>query len=165
MRTETIKVFQFEELSKEAKAKAIEWYRNGNEMEFMPEAMREETEQALEESNFYDFEGFNVYYSLSCCQGDGAQVIFDGRYKDYYVKVKPDGRYSHKYATSIDIYDEEHQDAPEDVYDSFKEEYYKLCDRLESYGYSYIDFENEDENIEETLIANEYEFTKDGARY
>lgn len=165
MRTETIEVFQFEELSKEAKQKAIEWYRNGNEMEFMPEAMQEYAEQLLEESNFYDFEGFKVYYSLAYCQGDGAQVIFDGRYKDYYVKVKSNDRYSHKYATSIDIYDEEQEDAPEDVYESFKEEYYALCDKIERYGYDYIDHENEDENIAETIIANEYEFTSDGNRY
>lgn len=165
MRTETIEVFTFDELSNDAQKKAIDWYRYGNEMEFMPEAMREELEDALDTSNFYECDDVKVYYSLAYCQGDGAQFVGRFRYRDYYVKVESNDRYCHKYAVSIDIYDEEHNDAPDDVYEAFKAEYHAICDRLESYGYSYIDHENDDDNIAETLIDNEYEFTSDGKRY
>ena len=37
-----------------------------------------------------------------------------------------------------------------------------VCDELEKYGYEIIEYMNSDEYIDEEIICNEYEFTKDG---
>ena len=37
-----------------------------------------------------------------------------------------------------------------------------VCDELESYGYDIIEYINSDEYIDEEIISNKYEFTKDG---
>ena len=40
-----------------------------------------------------------------------------------------------------------------------------LCDKLEKLGYEQIDYYYSNECVDETIIANEYEFTEEGDRY
>ena len=44
----------------------------------------------------------------------------------------------------------------------FKEIYFKICDELEKEGYNFIEYEDSEEAIKETIEANEYKFRENG---
>lgn len=74
MTTVEIKVYQFDELSDEAKEKAREWFREGNLHHNWFESIYEDFKERAEE------DGFNVteiYFSGFWSQGDGAMFEYD----------------------------------------------------------------------------------------
>ena len=85
MRTEMVKIYQLEELSKEAKERAIEWYRDiiDRDFSFESEMITEDFQYELQKL-YYPSD--NVEWSLSYCQGDG--VAFYGHInKDDLYKI------------------------------------------------------------------------------
>lgn len=102
MREEIIKIYTFDELSEEAKQKAIENYRDNDEMEWLPDDMQWKLDELLEEVKNLTTHSSKIFYSLTYCQGDGAMFEFDGEYtyrkKTYYIKVRQSGNYYHKYS-------------------------------------------------------------------
>ena len=92
--------------------------------------------------------------------------------KNFYklsARVKSSGRYSHEYDTNIRVYRETEYSLVGDV-DADTDE--TLCDLLRDYMrwiYRHLESEyywlSSDEMIIETIEANEYEFTSDGAIY
>lgn len=70
MRVETVKynVYQYDELSNEAKAKVKQWYLDGQE----PFIFTEDCETDLE--NLFGEHDLKVQYSLAYCQGDGFNI-------------------------------------------------------------------------------------------
>lgn len=79
MRTETVKVFKFEELSNPAKENAREWYRQASAGDsFYAECT---IEDAKEIASLMGIEIDKIYYSGFSSQGDGASYTGHYQYK------------------------------------------------------------------------------------
>lgn len=155
-----INVYNFDELSKSAKEKALtdrmEIEKNDYCNYCLEEDMREKAKELLDKY----FKGAifnNVYYSLGYCQGDGAMIEFSIGIEDfnkYYrvfndeemrfllendiiekIEVTHSGRYCHKYAFDIDI-----------CYNNAYWEY-GYDDIKDDYNISESDFDNMDEKL------------------
>lgn len=199
MRTETIehKIYTFNELSEDAKAKARDWYREGNSYDsFYSECVIEDAKEA---AACFGLDIDKVYFSGFWSQGDGA--CFEGRYrykagwrealkayapkdetlqrigealqhaqrKHFYTleaNTKHRGHYYHSGCMSIEVENREergrnigYQETEiSDALRGFADWIYRRLE--EDY-----DYHNSDEAIDETIEANGYEFTEDGARY
>lgn len=194
MRTETINVYKFNELSEQAKQKAIEDYRNlERDFSWLPDDIKEEL---LQDDRFERVE--NIVYSLSYCQGDGLSFSCDGFSDETLLKafnsVLGEGKErcarvlvdefgwmfktrhnngNYCYASNSDVvkYDGAwHHDNIEGVLDEVRdylaeEVYLPKCRELESYGYSLIEYEDSDECIIESLEINGWEFLESGEFY
>jgi hypothetical protein len=66
-RTIKTKVYKFEELSEQAKAVAIEWYKKDDEVHL--DFFNDDVKEQIEKAGFYD--DVELQYSLSYSQGDG----------------------------------------------------------------------------------------------
>lgn len=73
------------------------------------------------------------------------------------VEIEITGRYT----GNIDRVEKIIEDIEKDV-ENWR---YDLCDKLEKLGYEEIDYYYSNECIDETINANEYEFTEEGNRY
>ncbi len=76
MREEITFIYQYDELKAESKENAIKWFQDTLHEEFTIESehITEDLTSALEEKGY---EGFDLFWSLNYCQGDG--VGFYGR--------------------------------------------------------------------------------------
>jgi len=204
--TETT-VYQFDELSDEAKEKAREWYRQGNcDDSFWSECA---IDDAKEIGKLLGMDIDKVYFSGFWSQGDGA--CFEGtwragdikldklkeyapqdkelhrigeqlaelavKYPDGHFRVTHRGRYSHSGCTSFDVElpnDQEQEleyDSPE--YKALQVELGEDEDSLIELARDYMnwiyqrleadwEWQNADEQVDENIRANEYEFLEDG---
>lgn len=148
MRTYTTKhtVYKLNELSDEAREKAIEKHREllndiiGNEL-------LDEMEYRLDELlKQYKIKPINtqIRYSLSYCQGDGASFTGDIEYKAYRGNVVTNGWGNHyEHWNSVDVGEltskKTDKDAPERVYDELNNIVHNIGKELEKLGYSVID--------------------------
>lgn len=174
MQKRTITTYTFDELSKEAQAKAIEDHRtfiSETMDDQLSESMREKLDELLKENQITDYDIRSLYYSLSYSQGDGA--MFEGiiRWKNWEVVIAHVGHYYNSNSKEISITNPNADAATDDayaddkVYEEFETLYQKICKQLEKYGYGWIDNELEEENVKEELRMNEYEFLRNGAIY
>jgi hypothetical protein len=206
--TETT-VYQFDELSDEAKEKAREWYRQGNvTTRFWSECT---IDDAKEIGKLLGMDIDNIYFSGFWSQGDGA--CFEGtwragdikldklkeyapqdkelhrigeqlaelavKYPDGYFLVKHRGHYSHSGCTSFDVElpnDQEEEfeyDSPE--YKALQVELGEDEDSLINIARDFMDwiykqlekewdYQNSDEQVEESIRCNAYEFLETGER-
>ena len=166
MRIIETEAYQFDELSDTAKEKARDWWKEGNDYPFLSEEMEETAIDLLLKYKIKDASDLKVYYSLSYCQGDGAMVEFVADWKAWRVTVKQYGHYSHERSTTIELTSNKTGEyAPAETETDFEENVYiPMCLELKKYGYDFIDTENEDEYVDENILANEYEFHAEGAR-
>lgn len=182
MRTKTVNVYKYEELSETAKDKVKQW---------LNEDIEDLTATLI--SDLYEhfcFPHAKLSYSLNSCQGDGVsftgtwvgeelKAIFDKAYDNNVpsevTKIIPylalniiriDNRYSHEGTVitelSHDWYDEEHIaiiEQVEEVIDSYRHD---ICKNLEDIGYTEIDDRNSDDFMELQCEANDYEFYENG---
>jgi len=174
MKTKTINLYTIDELkivNEKGYQKAIESFRNDNEYYFLSESMEEYLIELLQESKVIKYDGVSdlkVYYSLSYCQGDGAMftglITYNYKGKDYLIKIKQSGRYYHSNSKDYSTTDTEGEEVDEwqEVEESFDTEYKSICEKLEQWGYDYIESEDSEENIVDTIKANEYTFTSNG---
>lgn len=163
MITKTINLYTFDELSEKAKEKALNAWRENDDMPFLETDMQEHFEELLKKHNMKEVSKSNLQYSLSYCQGDGVSFTGNYKWKNYNVEmIHTNTHYYHKYTVSIDITTMNDNDAKESIYDSFKSIYESICDELEKIGYSYIDDSYNDTNIIETIESNGYHFTNEG---
>jgi hypothetical protein len=193
MRTKTINIYTFSELSKEAKEKAIEQYRDlKNQSWDMLAFFSDDVVDQLKEKGWQDVK---LQYSLSCCQGDGLSFSgkLDLKYfldKVYSVKLPNrkklaiceyiysviskgnTGHYQYAHKNDID-YTENYQDGIErkhidklwqNILEEIKDYYMLLCKQFEKQGYDEIDFQLSDECIIEDIQVNELEFNDEGKR-
>lgn len=156
------KVYTFDELSDDAKEKARDWWREGNDYPFLSADMRERAGELLKGAGI-EATTYRVYYSLGYCQGDGAMIELDGIWNGYGVSVRQSGHYCHEYSTSIEVSDRETGEEVDKK--DFQEVYVPLCIELEKYGYRIIEDANSDATVDEDIRANEYTFTEDGKRF
>jgi|GEM_PF-1801006 len=195
MKTIEIQLYQFEELSQDAKANAISNYRanqwaNGDNLSFF-------SENCTEVLKDMGFTNPNVQCSLSYSQGDGLSFSADSytglrdivigvigahhpKIADFItdnltVKISGNtGRYCYASKSDIDIYLDVYaacnetpliNDVIEKVQAGLTSVYMEICEQLEKDGYSEIEYEDSDKFISESLISNEYNFTEDGELY
>lgn len=171
--TKEYTVYTYDELSKEAKEKALNKWREGNDYFFLEDCMNERLHELLEENQIQDTNDTSepgtkptqVLYSLSCCQGDGA--MFEGVYiwNGYTVTIKHSGHYYHSYSKDIDITDEEgNEPETDEPLNAFESIYQNICKELEQYGYNFIEYEDSEENFIE-CYASELYFLEDGTLF
>lgn len=180
MKTKTITLYEYSELSKEAKEKA---HRHYVEQEFDDASLTVHLDNLVQEllekhgievlstaDGKYDSKYAKLYYSLSHCQGDGIMFegIFSfptetekegGQWKKYQVKVKQSGHYSHSHSKTVEVEPEN-----EAVEKEFEIVYQKICKELEQSGYAHIDDLQSEGYFEEECNANEWTFREDGTR-
>ena len=207
MRTIETKVYTFEELTPEAKQKAIENYKDTYHDDFYTEYVYEDAAiladimgldicQTLktrsDKSTHY---APTIYYSGFWSQGDGACFEGEYRYKPGALKalkahapqdkelhrickvlqdaqrvnfykvsatIKHRGYYYHAGCMDIELShdDDRYRDIKNE--DDFIQAFRDFADWIHSQIESAYEYENSDEQITETLIANEYEFTFEG---
>lgn len=169
MKTKTINLYEYKELSKESQGKVIEYFRKGNEYSQLEEYMEESIVSLLKDNGIVETGDTKINYSLSYCQGDGAMFYGFFKWKGYNVTIKQAGRYSHYNSKDINITDNEGESIPNTVFyakqpvdEAFNEVYVSICKKLEKYGYACIEAEDSEERIVETIEANEYLFTEEG---
>jgi len=191
MRTIRTKVYKFDELSNEAKKKAIEkerqsYWEHGEPLYFFDEYCKEKAAEL----------GFNdckFQWRLSCCQGDGLSfkcTDFDLKkfltnntrlHKVSIINAIADnctykisgntGHYCYASRSDIDLYLDCNKDYPNieaivaDIKTDLENAYLQLCKELEGEGYSWIEAEDKEDAIIERLIEGDYEFTIDGNRF
>lgn len=168
MRTVEVKLYQYNELSEEAKEKAREWYREGNEYPFLYEYMQERLAELFEEYKITD-KGTELHYSLSYCQGDGASFTGDIEWKAWRATIGKNSWGTHyEHSKSVDVKElnslKTDKDAPDETWAKLQSIVEEIGDKLASDGYDYIEYEDSDENVAELIEANEYEFLEDGTR-
>ncbi len=185
MRIITKEVFSFEELSSEAKEKAISVERRlGFDSNFMTDVILESFTEKLDEIGFPTDE---IFFSLSNCQGDG--VAFYGeidieKYLKDNIKYKRilelkdeitfniarnswSNHYSHYNTMTLEIdYNDIENKTDIELIQELEiqlQEFIKdKSKELEKIGYDIIEDIESDEAIIETIQANEYEFYSDG---
>lgn len=178
MKTKTIDVYTYDELTPKAKDRALMSWRDGNEYFFLGDNLNERLHELLTARGIYDKNDTSkpgtkptqVLYSLSYSQGDGACFEGEFTYRDITAYVrKIDHHYSHKNTVAIECQETEnlgwHIDEEEPLneqVEEFEKHYSEICDALESYGYDYIKDEDSEENFIETCEANGYTFREDG---
>ena len=164
MKTKTINLYQYTELSKESKETALAYFRGTNDYYFLSEDLNENLQELLKDNGIKEIDKAQVLYSLSYCQGDGC--MFEGifTWKSYTVTINHSGRYYHSNSKNIEIEfsDKPDKDITKKVYDAFNVIYENICNKLEQNGYAYIEYEDSEESILENMEANDYYFTEQG---
>lgn len=164
--TKEYTLYEFKELSEEAKNSAIERYRNTcyeYELPFLEEDMQYHLEELLKKNRMKCSDS-KVYYDLSYSQGSGAMFTGTVEWKSYIVNIKHYGRYYHYNSKEFTIESAKtSKEARAEVYAEFNELYVDICKELERLGYNHIEDYTSDESIADILEANEYEFLEDGS--
>ena len=194
MKTVEVNVYQFDELSDEAKEKAREWYRNGSFnyewWDFLYDDFKERAKEV-------GFDVTNIYFRGFWSQGDGAMFEYDymrdklrlefinqlglsAMRKDWLInntmtsgRGKHRGHYYHSRCCEHNIYWEVDngdlhywlESFESDFIDFVTDKYEDLCHELYKSLEKEYEYLNSDEVIDESLIVNEYEFDEDGNRF
>lgn len=188
MKTIRIKLYKFDELNKAAKINAIESNRTINtDFDEWHELILEDITEKIQEAGFFDVE---IQYSGFWSQGDGfsfdgkidtlkftenqnekriVKLIDLGLINDFEInKTSFANHYSHEKTRYVDFWQVDQKNINsiiEDLGNKIESKRLELCkesySRLEK---SYYELQS-DEFVKETLIANEYDFTKDGKMY
>jgi len=175
MRTIEVKLYQFEELSNEAKENAIEKNRTTNVEHDWWDCTYESMKEVGVKINSFDIYYRNINITIEDSEhtasktieyyGEGMEVvkiskrfIADG---DALIKRLGEGNDIAGYSVKeefIDEYDEE--------IEYLEEEYRKeMAEEILTWLRDEYEYLQTDEAVSETLIANDYEFTEEGAIY
>lgn len=180
--TEITEVYKFDELPEEVKTKALALYRNINVEHDWYDYTIEEFKTKLDSLGFINSK---VYFTGFWSQGDGAcfdaeidySVVLPARLKDIeceinIAKTNFANHYCHEKTRYIEysLYIDENKypnitKAFNKVMADLEAKRLELCSELYSQLNTEYNFLVSDEQIEETLIANDYEFTIDGEIY
>lgn len=160
MKTKTITLYTFDELSQEAKDKARQAYNYDSDYPFLQADLREYIHEELTDKG-YTHGLITPLYSLSYCQGDG--LMFEGDVTDKNgntYTIKHSGHYYHERSTTITGED---KDGEEIETKEFEENVYiPICKHVANRGYKEIEYQESEEHFSETCEANDYYFTIDG---
>ena len=183
MKTKTINLYKFEELTAEQQEKVLDKYRDWNDDVF--ESYAEDECNTLEITE----NGFNnptIHYDLSCSQGSGAcfdctEFDFDKLLKDWehphkkwFINIIQDYceygiftnqfgyHYSHANTRDFNIcyrYDHKHIEKTLcEIVEYIEALRLELSENLTARLYEQLEWLRDDERIKETLISNEYYF-------
>lgn len=170
MKTITISLYRYEDLSESAKERALsDWREATGKLVFLTDDLREYIYEELTEKGFRVLgqstsvkPTIKPYYSLSHCQGDGLMFeacVEDGNGNVYTISHK--GHYHHERSTSISGID-----AQGDQIDttSFEEDVYiPICKRVARRGYDEIAYWDSEEALIEADRGEVY--LSDGSLY
>lgn len=170
--TKKYKVYNFDELSQEAKDKALEEFNKDNYYPFLEDDLREYIHEELEEAGIKvlgvatsDNPSIRPYYSLSYSQGDG--LMFEAQLEDkdgnLYTIKHNGGNYYHERSTNIVGLDQEGNEI--DTSDFEENIYIPICKRVADRGYREIEYQQSEEAFAEDCEANEWTFLKDGTMF
>lgn len=163
MKTVELKLYTIDELAPDSRQKAIDKWRENDDLPLLDMDMQDHFAEELEKNDFEGEDG-ELFYSLAYCQGDGVSFTGHFRYRDTYnVHVySTKDLYCHKYTTSMEITDDDGNIVDTEAYEQVRDAYYKVCDTLEKIGYEYIDEAYDEDNIVENMRVNGYYFEIDG---
>lgn len=188
--TRTYQVYKFDELTPEQQAKALDNLRNINvDFDDWHEFILDEAKEDLAKQGYADA---HIAYSGFWSQGDGAsftatldiatwlkQHKLAGKYRtlynhadDCYMRINQSGHYCHEYTMSVD-YGNEAYGIDQDTYNRLFDQLDTVSDvvledaraeakRIYRQLEAEYDYQTEDSQVKETILANEYEFTQEG---
>lgn len=195
MREESVKIYQFNELSDSAKETARDEYRNiGMQYTWWDCAIND----VKEIGKLMGIDIDSVYFSGFWSQGDGA--CFTGEYeykkgsvkavKEYapldeelhkiaeylvsiqkrhfyslYTRVSHSGRYNHEYCTHFDITDHRGVEVPDDTEEALKDALRDYMRWIYKRLESEYEYLTSDAAIDESIEVNQYEFLETGKWY
>ena len=197
MRTIETTIFEFSELSEQAKEKARDWYRSAGMHDEWWDGVYE---TATDAGSILGIEIDDIYFSGFCSQGDGAR--FMGRYgyakggakairgefpqdaelhaiadslqvvqaRNFYqlhARMSGNGRYEHSGCMAVEtddsyLYDVAYRYVSEDDEGEITRIMRAFADWIYSLLSQEYDWLNSDEQVDESILVNEYEFDKDG---
>lgn len=194
MITKEIKVFEFEELSREAQKIAIEKYINSIDHIDLSWLIWDFAQEAKE----FGFFGTKFNYSIGYCQGDGLSFSFSyfdseklreiikeitGKNSNWFLDLIQNSIYSIKGKENMGhyCYAKENQVELEENYIAFnypnimetnqkileriQEIYMNLCDDFKKRAYDQYEYELSEENAKFMLIENEIQFLETGQTF
>ena len=172
MRTEEIKIYTFDELSETAKENARDWYRQGFDYDWW-DSLYEDAERAGLKLTSFDLDrnrhatGNFIWSTLETAhkivEDHGEQCETYRTAKDYLVTRD---ELFKKYSDGTDQVTEDNEDEFDQECDELDAEF--LQSLLEDYSIllqKEWEWMNEDEQVDEGIRENEYEFTKNGKRW
>ncbi len=195
MRTYTIEktVYNYSELSADAKENVKWWYLNGQDPEFLSEMMKEDLSELFPNSKL------NVQFSLSCCQGDGVNVYGDLSLEDAVsfckdelsakelkflkwaadasgrnIKLPYNQRYCYSLKNQRNLLEDIVDDLEWDNYKNIKYDFLQHFEKVLQNKLSALDsdyekwgyeyfYEIEEDELEDICNSNEWEFYEDGS--
>jgi hypothetical protein len=162
--TKTYEVYEYAELTSEAKHKALNAWNENKDISFIQSMLNDECGQLLKKAGIACTSNHPIcLYSLSSCQGDG--LMFEGtfKWKDYGVTIKHTGRYYHSGCKNMDMENTKEETLDyEKPFREFNDIYVKICNKLEKLGYTLIEDEMSEAHFIDDCNANEWTFTSDG---
>jgi len=164
MKTKTIELYEFDELSEEAKEKARDWYKENMDYYWWNEAKKSLdtfcSDLGIEVTN-YSISPYEFSFVDTNC--DNVYTEYDGYVPQFEDEYMPTGYYTDcvLYNTYMNlIRSSELQDVGEKITKAIDEALGEFVDTVKSdmeYFYS-------DESVDEHITINEYTFTVDGER-
>ena len=150
MRIKSYKVYKFSELSEKAKEKAIEKFRYNQDLSFTWETTQEDAK--------------NIGLDLTGIERGDMRGYFENSAEDCIAKIlKEHGKKCETYKTALQYKKELKNEKDEDKHDDIKEEFLRSI--LEDYRIMQEkdeEYQISEEEITETIEANDYEFTEEG---
>lgn len=157
MKTKTINVYQYNELSEKAKEKVKDWYISNEDFYSQWESMQEDAKTIGIKLNSIHREAMQGEFIE--CASDVIKLIKENHGEScqtYKTAIEYEAKYNalkeDEYGNLIDD-----EDLPEEFLQSILEDYRIMWEKEVEYCYS-------DEYINETMEANEYEFDINGNR-
>ena len=161
MKQKTITLYNYEELSEKAKAKALRDWNETNDNPYMQSHMINLVKEELEDRGIkYDVDSMDVRYSLSYCQGDGFMFIGKIMWRDQEIEILHSRGNDYHKNSAVFSYDEEALTPAE--FGQFQAVYEAICDKMEQTGYDEIEYQQSEESFQQVCEANEWTFREDG---
>ena len=154
-------VYQFDELSDTAKDTARDWYRQGAlDYDWWDSTYEDAKRVGLEITEFDLDRNKHVAGHLTMTAEESIKAILKDHGKDCDTF-----KMAEQFQVGLKTLDEKSEDYESELED-FTEEYEKaLCEEYASVLQNEYEWQLADEQVDESIRANEYEFTEDGNRY
>lgn len=174
MKTKTINLYQFEELSETAKEKALNNHNENCEYFGLNDNLNELLNCLLDEHKIKALNKTELFYSLSHCQGDGVCFVGDFQYLGFNFYIRHQGHYYHSKSVNIELEDNTENEfddhlkedvltaVKEDIEEKFNLLYEQICRKIEESGYEEIEYLLSEECFKEDCEANDFMFREDG---
>jgi hypothetical protein len=165
MKTIETVVYNFDELTKEAKEKAIQKYYENEDYSFLPDDLMRQFKYLAEE-NGITYADIRLLYSLSYSQGDG--LCFTGTIRKNGINLFLTHNWRYYYAKSVhmvfteDESGEEVEPETNELAFDLQTLYLDICSILEKLGYGILEYRMDNEEFLEMCEANDYTFLPDG---
>lgn len=161
-------VYTFDELSPEAKQRAVENHQ-ANEYEygldFLTVDMVDKLVELLKAHRIKYDQVPMVLYDLSHSQGSGAMFTGEFEWRSWEVKINHEGHYYHYNSKRFDdfVSVKSGREVTDNAYETFNNIYVDICNELTEFGYDCIDNATSEEAAREYLNDGDTEFYADGS--